>query len=246
MPKPRLPLNDDSLPRFPAAGRTGAVPGADEVARYVIAVLDRIDPAKKGAHTASPATDRLMAKFGAKRLSPEHRPSAADWWGYLNDRLRRAPISSVQAVRAWGEQTLLAALSHSSQGDESTARIDDFTAILAAVDPSKLDPNQRRTLDRLRQASGRNWVQHSTAWEGFEQLIVPLPPLDQMFEPARKYSREQAAKILSVSPGTIKSRIVDGLLTTIDGTARGKIAGAELNRAIAAGVFKPAPRGATK
>lgn len=246
MPKPRLPLNDDSLPRFPAAARNGALPGADEVARYVIAVLDRIDPTKKGAHTASPATDRLMARLGAKRLSPEHRPSAADWWGYLNDRLHRAPKSSVKAVRAWGEETLLAALNHSSQGDESAARIDDFAAILAAVDPLKLDANQRRTLDRLRQTSGRNWVQHFTAWEGFEQLIVPLPPLDQMFESDHTYSREQAASRIHVSPGTIKSRIDAGLLATVDGKPSGKLAGAELNRAIAAGVFKAAPRGSTK
>lgn len=246
MPNPSRPLHDDSVPKFPAHPRKGALPALAEVLDYVIAVLDRVDPSATGAHAPSAATDQLMVRLGAKRLKAGPRPTSADWWGYLNDRLRRAPISSVQAVRAWGEQTLLAALSHSSQGDESTARIDDFTAILAAVDPSKLDANQRRTLDRLRQASGRNWVQHSTAWEGFEQFIVPLPPLDQMFEPSRKYSREQAAKILSVSPGTIKSRIVDGLLTTIDGTARGKIAGAELNRAIAAGVFKPAPRGATK
>lgn len=52
--------------------------------------------------------------------------------------------------------------------------------------------------------------------------------------------------MINDSSGMIKSRIDSGLLKTVDGTARGKIARAELNRAIAAGVFKAAPRGSTR
>ena len=119
----------------------------------MIAVLDRIDPANKGTHTASPATDRLMARLCAKRLRPEHRPTPAGWWGYLNDRLHRAPKSSIKAVRAWGEKPLLAALTRASQSSEGAARVEDFTAILAAVDVARLNDEQQRTLARLRQAS---------------------------------------------------------------------------------------------
>lgn len=100
MPKPALPLDDHSLPRFPATVRKGALPAAVNVARYVIAVLDRVDPSAKGARSVGRYRPAHGAGLGDNRLKSDPRPSSADWWGYLKDRLHRAHIKSAKAVRA--------------------------------------------------------------------------------------------------------------------------------------------------
>ncbi|MFM7051951.1 MAG: helix-turn-helix domain-containing protein [Planctomycetota bacterium] len=246
MPKLAPPPADDSRPRFPSAPRKGDLPSPDDVTRYVIAVLDRVDPSAKGAHAPSAATDQLMVRLCAKRLKTGPRPTSADWWGYLNDRLRRAPISSVQAVRAWGEQTLLAMLTASSQHDEGAARVGDFKAILAAVDATKLNDEQQRTLNRLRRASSSGYVRHVTAWEGFEQLIVPLPKPKDIFSPSRMYTTAEAARILGVDTRTFKSRIENGELRTEMKKGKVVISGTELDRAYPGGRLQHAPRGITQ
>ena len=77
-----------------------------------------------------------------------------------------------------------------------------------------------------------------TAWEGFEQLIVPLIPLDEMFVPNRKYSRSEVATTLGIDTRTVKNRIADGRLKTVDGDPKQRIKGEVLNRAVTDGVFK--------
>lgn len=246
MPKPSLPLNDASMPRFPPAARTGALPDRDKLLQYVIAVLDRIEAATKCAHTVLPATDWLMVKLGAERLSPEDRPSPSDWWRYLNDRLDRAPKGTVKAVRAWGEETTLAMLKVSSQAGEGAAILRHFRAILDAADEAKLDDEAQRTLSRLRSTSRVGFVAHVTAWEGFEQLIVPLPKLKDIFSPSKQYSESEAARMLGVDPRTLKKRIEDRQLPTE--TKRGKVVirGTVLNSAFPGGHFQNAPRGSTR
>jgi excisionase family DNA binding protein len=245
MPKLAPPSADDSRPRFPSTPRKGALPSPDDVTRYVIAVLDRFDPSAKGAHAPSAATDQLMVRLGADRLKTGPRPTSADWWGYLNDRLHRASISSVKAVRAWGEQTLLAMLTASSQHDEGAARVGDFKAILAAVDAAKLNDEQRRTLNRLRRASSSGYVRHVTAWEGFEQLIVPLPTPKDVFSPSRTYTMPEAARVLGVDTRTLRRRIENGELRTEMKKGKVVISGTELDRAYPGGRLQHAPRGST-
>ena len=246
MPKLAPQPADDSWPRFPSTLRKDALPGADDVTRYVIAVLDQVDPSAKGAHAPSAVTDQLMVRLGADRLRTGPRRASADWWGYLNDRLHRAPISSVQAVRAWGEQTLLAMLTVSSQRGEGTARVGDFKAILDAVDATKLNDEQQRTLNRLRRASSSGFVTHVTAWEGFEQLIIPLPKPKDIFSPSRMYTTVEAARVLGVDTRTLKSRIENGELRTETKQGKVVIRGSELDRAYPGGRLQHAPRGSTQ
>jgi hypothetical protein len=186
-----------------------------------------------------------MTMLGADRLPPARRPAPSDWWGFLHDRLEKAPTTAAKAIRAWGEETLLAALKNSAQADESTPRIDDFDAILDAVDDAKLDAGQKRTLERLKLASKRNWVQHHSAWEGFEQLIVPLPPLEEVFDAGGTYSIEQAARAIGVSEATIRGRIKAQRLMATKSRGAMRMTGVELNRALAAGEFNADPRGST-
>lgn len=236
---------DDSAPRFPSSPSTRGTPRVDDLMTYVKAVLARMDPSARFAGTPSPATDRLMARLGADRLPPARRPASSDWWGFVQERLENAPASAAKAIRAWGEETLLAALKNSAQADESTPRIDDFDAILDAVDDAKLDAEQKRTLERLKLASKRNWVQHHSAWEGFEQLIVPLPPLEEVFDAGGTYSIEQAARAIGVSEATIRGRIKAQRLMATKSRGAMRITGVELNRALAAGEFNADPRGST-
>lgn len=236
---------DDSAPRFPHSSSARGTPRVDDLMTYVKAVLARMDPSARFTDTPCPATDRLMERLGADRLPPARRPAPSDWWGFLHDRLEKAPTTAAKAIRAWGEETLLAALKNSAQADESTPRIDDFDAILDAVDDAKLDAEQKRTLERLKLASKRNWVQHHSAWEGFEQIIVPLPPLEEVFEAGRNYSIGQAAKSVGVSEATIRGRIKAQRLKATKSKVGTRISGAELNRALAAGEFNADPRGST-
>lgn len=236
---------DDSAPRFPSSPSARGTPRVDDLMTYVKAVLARMDPSARFAGTPSPATDRLMARLGADRLPPARRPASSDWWGFVQERLDSAPASAAKAIRAWGEETLLAALKNSAQADESTPRIDDFDAILDAVDDAKLDAEQKRTLERLKLASKRNWVQHHSAWEGFEQLIVPLPPLEEVFDAGGTYSIEQAARAIGVSEATIRGRIKAQRLMATKSRGAMRMTGVELNRALAAGEFNADPRGST-
>jgi hypothetical protein len=248
MPRSRDTVDADAppLPEFPNAQAGLRSPGRDDILEYVTAVLELVDPASESWVRREAARRTLIARLGGTWQKSDDRPSPDDFWNYLSWRLAQAPVDTCDSVRIWGSETLLAALDHSSQGNEGAARIDDFAAILEAVDPSKLEDSGQRTLTRLLEACSKNWIQHCTAWEGFEQLIVPLKPLNEMFVPNRKYSCTEVATALGIDPRTVKNRIADGRLKTVDGDPKQRIKGEVLNRAVTDGVFKSDPRGARK
>jgi excisionase family DNA binding protein len=173
------------------------------------------------------------------------RPKPTDWFSYAEYRLSSAPRGTVKAVKAWGEAELLGLLEKSTQRAEGGNRLDDLEAILRAVNESALDASARRTLERIRKSVAEDWVNHHAAWEGFEQLIVPLPPLDEVFDAHRSYTVEQAAKRCGISAGTIRNRIKAGRLQSTMTNGGTRISGAELNRAIAARELDADPRGNT-
>ena len=110
--KPR-PI-DDSAPQFPPSPFPRETPRVGDLITYVKAVLARIDSSARFTATSAPATDRLMTMLGADRLPPARRPASSDWRGFVQERLENAPASAAKAIRAWGEETLLAALKNSA------------------------------------------------------------------------------------------------------------------------------------
>lgn len=235
------------FPKFPDLQRQAGGWASTSILRYIVAVLGCTDPElKTGSGPAtSPATRRLLDRLTAHHPAGMPRPKPTEWFSYAEYRLSSAPRGTIKAVKAWGEAELLGLLEKSTQRAEGGNRLDDLEAILRAVDESALDASARRTLERIRKSVAEDWVNHHAAWEGFEQLIVPLPPLDEVFDAHRSYTVEQAAKRCGVSAGTIRNRIKAGRLqsTMTNGSAR--ISGAELNRAIAARELDADPRGNT-
>ena len=239
--------DEESFPTFPDLASHAGGRSSTPILEYILAVLGCTDPEiVAGSHSAtSPATHRLLDRLTAHHPAGMPRPKPTEWFSYAEYRLSSAPRGTIKAVKAWGEAELLGLLEKSTQRAEGGNRLDDLEAILRAVDESALDASARRTLERIRKSVAEDWVNHHAAWEGFEQLIVPLPPLDEVFDAHRSYTVEQAAKRCGVSAGTIRNRIKAGRLqsTMTNGSAR--ISGAELNRAIAARELDADPRGNT-
>jgi excisionase family DNA binding protein len=246
MSDPR-PADQETFPKFPDLARQAGGNLSKSILKYILAVLGCTDPeiVAGSASATSPATRRLLDRLTAHHPAGMPRPKPTEWFAYAEYRLSSAPRGAVKAVKAWGEAELLGLLEKSTQRAEGGNRLDDLEAILRAVNESALDASARRTLERIWKSVAEDWVNHHAAWEGFEQLIVPLPPLDEVFDAHRSYTIEQAAKRCGISAGTIRNRIKAGRLQSMMTNGGTRISGAELNRAIAARELDADPRGNT-
>jgi hypothetical protein len=233
------PIRLPDLPPIPLKEPPSSSSEIDQVIRWAVAVREAAVKLT-GSDDMRAVVQCLLfcaVTCRSRRPGPEHDPRR--WLDVLGERLRRAPKGTMAALDSWRERVAMAMLRTSSQSGEGEFRIIDLKQILDAVDEGRLKPRARQTLQRIRRSHAEGWCRHVTAWEGVEQIIVPLPPLDELFEDEREYSAAEVGEKVGLDARSVKKRISGGTLPRTAGSTVGdpRMTGRVLNDAVSRGVF---------